>query len=95
MIKRVLLTTTFVAALAASSLGLGSKAMAWNDCGNGYTAAYPYTTSYVAYGSAWAPRVAFFPPVPVRTYPVYYGPAYDRHQHHDHHHNGLTVSFGF
>ena len=96
MFKRALLTTTFIGALAAASLGIGTKAMAWSDCGYGYSAGYPYTTTYVAYGSAWAPRVAYFPPVPVRTYPVFYGRPYDRHHHHhDHHNNGVTVSFGF
>ena len=97
MFKRGLLAVTFIAALGAASLGVGSKAMAWHDCngGYGYVAAYPY--SPYAYGSAWGPRLAYYPAaVPVvRTYPAYYGRAYDRHRHHDHYHNGLTVSFGF
>ena len=97
MFKRGLLAVTFIAALGAASLGIGSKAMAWHDCnsGYGYVAANPYTP--YAYGSAWGPRLAYYPTaVPVvRTYPAYYGRAYDGHRHHDHHHDGLTVSFGF
>ncbi len=97
MFKRGLLAVTFIAALGAASLGIGSKAMAWSDCGGGvayssYPYAYPtYTVGYAGY----APRLAYYPSVPVRTYPVYYGPSYDRHHHHHDHHNGLTVSFGF
>jgi hypothetical protein len=39
--------------------------------------------------------VAYYPPVPVRSYPVYYGRNYDRHHHHGHRNNGVTISFGF
>jgi hypothetical protein len=95
MVKRGLLAFTFVAALSAASFGIGSQAMAWSDCNApGYVAAYPAPYYAAPYGSAWAPRLAYYPAVaPVRAYPVYYGRGYDHH--HDHHHNGLTVSFGF
>ena len=92
MVKRALLA--FI--LASAGLGIGSKAMAWSDCGApGYVAAYPAPYYAAPYGSAWAPRLAYYPPVaPVRAYPVYYGRDYDHH-HHDHHRSGVTVSFGF
>ena len=93
MVKRGLLAVTFIAALGAASLGIGSKAMAWSDCNSGVAySSYPYTVGYAGY----APRVAYYPYVPVRTYPVFYGPVNNGYyRHHDHHHNGLTVSFGF
>ena len=98
MVKRALLAFTFVAALGAAGLGVGSKAMAWSDCNSGgYGYAYPtYAVGYAGYSPyvGYAPRVAYYPPVPVRGYPVYYGRDGHRH-HHDHHHNGLTISFGF
>jgi hypothetical protein len=92
MVKRALLAFTFVAALGAASFGIGNKAMAWSDCNSGVV--YPYPTYAVGYPGYVPPRVAYYPPVPVRTYPVFYGHVSDGH-HHDHHHNGLTVSFGF
>lgn len=96
MVKRALLAFTLVAA----GLGVGSKAMAWSDCNSGVGYAYPQTyavgyAGYAPYGASWAPRLAYYPPVPVRSYPVYYGRAYDRHHHHHDHNNGLTISFGF
>jgi hypothetical protein len=98
MFKRGLLTFTFAAALGAAGLGLSHKAMAWNDCndGFGYATAYPYVTSYpyTTYVS-YQPRVAYYPNYPVRSYPVFYGRADGRHHHHDHHHSGLSISFGF
>lgn len=101
MVKRALLTFTFIAALSAASLGVGSKAMAWGGChsdgGYRYSYSYPYSTYSVGYGG-YAPRVAYYPAYPVRTYPVFYGRGYDGHRHHHdrhRHHNGLTVSFGF
>jgi len=98
MSKRVLLAFAFFAVIGLASLGVGSKAQAWSDCGGpgpGYVAAYPAPYYAAPYGSAWAPRLAYYPPVaPVRAYPVYYGRDYDHH-HHDHHRSGVTVSFGF
>ena len=93
MVKRGLLALTFIAALSAVGLGFGSQAKAWSDCNTGVL--YPYPPYTVGYAPYVAPRVAYYPPVPLRTYPVYYGRAYDRHHHHDHHHNGVTISFGF
>lgn len=93
MVKRALLAFTFVAALGAASLGIGSKAMAWSDCNSGVV--YPYPPYTVGYAGFVAPRVAYYPPAPVRTYPVFYGRVSDGHHHHDHYHSGLTVSFGF
>src|SRR5436190_6621723 len=97
MVKRALLAFTFIAALGTASLGIGGKAMAWNDCNSGYAySSYPYAYPTYAVGySGYAPRVAYYPAYPVRSYSAYYGRAYDGHRHHDHHHNGLTVSFGF
>jgi hypothetical protein len=101
MVKRVLLAFTFVAALGAVGLGVGSKATAWSDCndggGYGYGASYPtYAVGYAGYPPyvGYAPRVAYYSAVPVRSYPVYYGRE-GHHHHHDHHNNGLTISFGF
>lgn len=91
MFKRVLLAMTFVVALGAASLGIGSKAMAYCNDGFAYTTAYPYTSTYVSYG----PRVAYYPPVPIRSFPVVYRPVDVHHHHHDHHHSGLSISFGF
>ena len=98
MVKRALLAFTFVVA----GLSIGSQAMAWSDCNSGLGYGYAYPTTYaVGYGGyapyvGYAPRVAYYPAVPVRSYPVYYGRAYDGHRHHHHNHNnGLTVSFGF
>jgi hypothetical protein len=100
MVKRALLAFTFIVALGAAGLGVGSKALAWSDCNRdvGYGYAYPtyaagYSgdTPYVSY----APRVAYYPSVPVRSYPVYYGRSNYGHHHHHDHHNGLTISLGF
>jgi hypothetical protein len=96
MVKRVLLVFTFIAAVGVASLGIGSKAMAWSDCGGSYATAYPYpyTSFYATYGAGWGPRIAYYPSVPVvRSYPVFYG--HDHHHHHDHHHDGVRISFGF
>jgi hypothetical protein len=93
MIKRALLAFT----LAVAGLGIGSKAMAWSDCntGAGYASPTTYAVGYAGYPPYVAPRVAYYPPVPVRSYPVFYGRAWDGHHHHHDHRNGLTVSFGF
>ena len=96
MFKRTLLAFAFMAVIGAASLGVSSKAQAWHDCDDRYAAAYPYNTYYATYGAAWAPRVAYYPAIPVRSYPVYYSRDYDRHHHHHRdHHNGLTISLGF
>ena len=99
MVKRVLLAFTFVAALGAAGLGIGSKALAWHDCDSGYGyrgyGGYGYSAYYPShYGYGYEPRVAYYPSY---RYPVYYG-NFDgdhHHDHHDHHHNGLSISFGF
>jgi hypothetical protein len=94
--KRALLAFTFVAALGAAGLS-ADKAMAWSDC---HRTGYPYPT-YAGYADyySFAPRAAYYPSYPVRSYPVFYGRANDRHHHHYNHHNhrsgGLTFSFGF
>ncbi len=85
MLKRVVLAFTFVAALTAAGFGMSNKAMAWNDCNNGYGYAYP--TYYPAY---YVPRVATY-----RSYPVFYGSFNNGHHHHDHHRSGLRLTFGF
>jgi len=98
MVKRFVIASAFVFVVGVASLGVGSKAMAWHDCGNNYVAAYPPYAypAYPAYGAGWGPRVAYYPAaVPVRTYPVYYGRGYDRHRHHDRHRDGVSISFGF
>jgi hypothetical protein len=97
MFKRVVLSFAFLAAIGAAGLGVGSKAMAWDDCGSGYRAAYyPAYPAYYGYGPAvsyYRPSVvAYRPPLVVR----------DRHFHDDHHHhhhdrdrNFVSFSFGF
>src|SRR5439155_25455313 len=83
MLKRVLLATTFIAALGGASLGMSNKASAWHDCDDDYR----YTYAYPAYAS-YGPRVVYYPELPVRTYPVYYsgfGDDYRYSHHHDHH----------
>jgi hypothetical protein len=98
MFKRTLLVFTFIAVLCVVGVGIGNKAMAWSDCGSSnYVDAYPYpyTSYYATYGAGWAPRVAYYPTYPIRSYPVFYGRDYDRHHHHDHHHDGLRISVGF
>jgi hypothetical protein len=96
MVKRVLLLWTFIAAVGVAAIGIGNKAMAWSDCGSPYVAAYPYpyTAYYATYGAGWAPRVAYYPTYPARSYPVFYGRDYHRHHNH-HHHDGVRISFGF
>ncbi len=95
MFKRVLLSLTFVAALGAAGLGIGSNANAWSDCSSGVAYPYPTVAAYPGYVT-YAPRVAYYPSVPVRTYPVFYGHVSDgHHHHHDDHHSGLSISFGF
>lgn len=89
MLKRALVVAVFTVVLA-----VGGQAMAWHDCG-GPVAAYPYPTyagyaGYAAYPPV-APRVAYYPPPPIRSYPVVYGAP---HRHH-HHKKGVTISFGF
>jgi len=93
MVKRALLAFTF----AVAGLGIGSKAMAWSDCNSGYAySSYPYAyPTYAVCYSGYAPRVAYYPAYPVRSYPAYYGRVNNGHRHHDHHHDGLTISFGF
>lgn len=96
MVKRALLVITFIAALGAAGLATGSKAMAWSDYSRNvaaYPYAYPTYAGYVGYNS-FAPRVAYYPTYPVRSYPAFYGRSYDRHRQH-HHDNGLTISLGF
>ena len=83
MLKRVVLSFAFIAAIAAAGLGVGSKAMAWDDCYGGYRAAYyPAYPAYYGYGPSYG-----------------YAPRVDRHDyHHGHHHdrdNRITFSFGF
>ena len=89
MLRRALVAIAFVASLA-----LGGHAMAWHDCG-GPVAAYPppVYAGYAGYAMypPVAPRVAYYPAPPVRTYPVFYGP-HDRHHHRK---KGVTISFGF
>jgi len=96
MFRRVLLAFTFVVAMGAAGLGIGSKAMAWSDCHSNVVAyPYEYYPTYAGY-AGYAPRVAYYPAYPVRSFPVFYGRAYDRDYHRHHHHdNGLTISFGF
>jgi len=103
MFKRTLVAFTFVVAMGAAGLGIGSKAMAWSDCHSNVVAyPYDYYPSYSGYAvyRGYAPRVAYYPTYPVRSYPVFYGRTYGRdydrdYHHHRHHDNGLTISFGF
>jgi hypothetical protein len=103
MFKRALVAFTFVIALGTGGLGIGSKAMAWSDCHSDVVAyPYDYYPSYSGYAvyRGYAPRVAYYPTYPVRSYPVFYGRTYGRdydrdYHHHRHHDNGLTISFGF
>ncbi len=92
MLKRMVLAITFVGAMA-----VGGSAMAWHDC-RGPVATYPYPTyaGYAGYAPyrPVAPRVAYYPAPPVRSYPVFYG-AYDRPHHHRRNNSGVTISFGF
>jgi hypothetical protein len=90
MFKRALLAFILV-----SAVGVGSTATAWSDCQSNVVA-YPYPT-YAGYGgyNSYGPRVAYYPAVPIRTYPVVYGRDFVHHHHHDPHNNGLTISFGF
>jgi len=99
MLQRVFLAFTFMGALTTAGLGLTSSAAAWHGCDDDYGYSYAYP-SYASY----APRVVYYPAVPVRSYPVFYGRVYDGHHHryydhddhHDHHHHrGVSVSFGF
>lgn len=87
MFKRGLIAVTFGAALVAAGLGFGTKAEAFNECNT--PVVYPYPTVV-----AYPPQGAYYPPVPVRHYPVFYGHI-DEHHHHHHHHPALTISLGF
>ncbi|MCC7475582.1 MAG: hypothetical protein IT425_09315 [Pirellulales bacterium] len=95
MLKRVLLSVSFVATLAIASLAMNSQASARHDhhgCGSRgvYYSAYPGYASYYGY----APRINYYP----GSYPVYYGTPYwghHHHHHHGHHDSGIHVSFGF
>jgi len=95
MLKRVVLSFAFIAAIGAAGLGVGSKAMAWDDCYGGYRAAYyPAYPAYYGYGPSYgyAPRVVSYrAPIVVRDFDRY-------DHHHGHHHdrdNRITFSFGF
>ena len=97
MLKRMVLSFAFIAAVGAAGLGMGSKALAWDDCGSGYRAAY-YPTYPAYYGYApsygYAPRVVSYrAPIVVRDYDYR---DYDHHRHHhDYDHNRISFSFGF
>ena len=97
MFKRVLLSFAFIAAIGAAGLGVGSKAMAWDDCGGGYRAAYypsyPAYTYVPTYAPTYAPRVvAYRAPIVVRDRRFYDD---HHHHHHDHDRNFVSFSFGF
>jgi hypothetical protein len=107
MLKRLLLSLTFIAALGVATVFTAGTASAYGDCGyDGYGNGYGYRTAYYpSYGASYysyGPRVVAYP----RAYPVYYrdrhGRGWDddhhhhRHHRHGHHHDsGVTFTFGF
>jgi hypothetical protein len=97
MFRRVVLSFAFLAAIGFAGLGVGSKAMAWDDCGGGYRSAYyPAYPAYYGYAptySYYRPSVvAYRAPLVVRDRGFHDD---YRHHHHDHDHNFVSFSFGF
>jgi len=92
MFKRIALAFTFVIALGVASAATSTQAVA-HGCGyGGYgyrSAYYPGYAPYYAYPAY--PRVAYYPGSFAPVYPVYYGGRPYRHHHHD----GISISFGF
>lgn len=91
MLKRTLLSLTFVGALVVGSLGVTSSAQAYHGhCGGGggYGGGhYPHHSSY--YGGH-GPRYS--------TYDHRYGGRGHHHRHHDYYHrpsSGVSFYFGF
>ena len=88
MFKRVVLALTFVAALGAAGLGMGSKAVAGHGCGYGRYGGYGYGGhSYRAYYSdhygdwGYAPRLRYYSEYPGHVH--YYRGNPHRHYHKD------------
>jgi hypothetical protein len=74
MIKRILLTLTFIAAFSAAGIGLSNKAQAWRGYYGRPYGAY-YAPRAVYYGPAVVPYRAYYGPQVVQPYyPVYYAP---------------------
>jgi hypothetical protein len=89
--KRILLALTFVAALGAAGLGIGSKAEAWHGCHDGYGYGHYGYRSYPVYYGGYYPSHSY------RSHwrgdRGHRGHGHHGHGHHDH--GGISFSFGF
>jgi hypothetical protein len=101
MLKRVLLSLTFVAALAAAGLGTASKAEAGHGCGyyggyGGYGHRSYYPSYYGHYGHGYGPSFSYYRGFGDSHYGHYgHGRHGHRRHHHGHHHGGVSFSIGF
>jgi len=103
MFKRVLLSLTFVAALAAAGLGTANKAEAGHGCGyyggyGGYGYGDYYPSYYGGYGYGHGPRFSYYRVYGHSRYGGYggyYGRGHHGHHGHHHGHGGVSFSIGF
>ena len=89
--KRIFLTLTFVAALAAAGLGMSSTAEADHSCGYGGYGyrSYNYPSYYSYYdGYDYGPRFSYYRSYGHRGYDGHHG-------YHDRGHSGVYFSIGF
>src|SRR3954467_7267367 len=77
MLKRIMLTLTFITAFSTVAIGLSSQAQAWRGgyYGRGYYGGGGYYGQ--PYRAYYAPRSVYYGPGPV-AYRSYYGPGYAR-----------------
>jgi hypothetical protein len=97
MLKRVLLSLTFVVVLAAAGLGMSRNAAAYG-CDYGYGGYGGYGSYYPDYSYGYGPRVSYYRGSryghrSFRWDDHHHGHRHHRHHHHDH--GGLHFSFGF
>lgn len=96
MLKRILLASTFVAALGAAGLGISNTALARHGCYDDY-GWYGHRTYYPAYYD-YSPGFSYYRSFGHRHFHDRHHHHRHRHHHHGHHHHGhggVHFSIGF
>jgi hypothetical protein len=95
MVKRILLTLTFVATLAVAGLSATQSADAWGGCRRPWVSRYygpAYYDAYVPYGTYYP---AYYGPRYYSYGGPYYGNVYYPGSYYGYGRSGISVSFGF